>query len=69
MHENCIKKKRDIIKDKQDNHSLGWEDLLSSNVNSPKMNMQVMGNRALSYIASGKRRFPSICGKQSYNIC
>lgn len=56
---------RDIVKDKQDNHSLGWEDLLSLNVNSPKMNMQVMGNRALTCIASGKKRFPIICGKQS----
>ena len=60
-----MEKIRDIVKDKQDNHSLGWEDLLSLNVNSPKMNMQVMGSRALTYIASGKKRFPIICGKQS----
>ena len=42
MHKNYLKKMRDIVKDKQDNHSLGWEGLL--NVSSPKMNMQVMGS-------------------------
>lgn len=67
MHKNYMKKMRDIVKDKQDNHSLGWEDLL--NVNSPKVNMQVMGSRTLTYIASGKKRFPIICVKQSYNVC
>lgn len=64
MHKNYMKKMRDIVKDRPDNHSLGWEDLLSLNVNSPKMNMQVMRSRALAYIASGKKRFPIICGKQ-----
>lgn len=64
-----MKKTRDVFKNKQENHSLGWEDLLSLNVNPPKMNTQVMRNRALSYTVGGKKRFPSICGKQSHNIC
>lgn len=42
MHKNYMKKMRDIVKDRPDNHSLGWEDLLSLNVNSPKMIIQVM---------------------------